>query len=80
MQRPEGSPHPRGSAAAGRAGEGRGEHAEVRPEREMGTTGGLGLSLHNWLQGGRAEARLVKVPGHYPGETRWHGPGKVQTW
>lgn len=33
MQRPEGSPHPRGSAAAGTAREDRREHAEVRPER-----------------------------------------------
>lgn len=33
VQRPEGSPHPRGSAAAGTAREDRREHAEVRPER-----------------------------------------------
>lgn len=71
VQRPEGSPHPRGSAAAGTArgqkGARRGEAREG--EGEMGATGGLGLylkraPLDSWLQGVRAEAgTLVKMHG-----------------
>lgn len=77
----------RGSTVVGRAGEGRRECAEVRPEREVGE-GEMGArprikkSTSGHLAAGyRAEARrLVKVLGRHSGEMWWQGPGRGQMW